>query len=326
MEMLPSLEEIHQAAEVVYQTLSPTPQYSWPLLNQKLGVETWLKHENHLPVGAFKVRGGLTYFHALKQNQPNCPGIITATRGNHGQSVGLAAARFNFPVTVVVPHGNSREKNAAMKALGVRLIEHGDDFQASLEYSQQLAQEQNLHAIPPFHPWLLRGVSTYSWEMLRAVPDLDVVFIPIGMGSGICGMVAARKALKHNVKIVGVVSAQAPAYARSFAQRARIEAPVTTQLADGLACRSPSEDALNIIWKEIDYIVEVSDVAIESAMRDVFECTHNIAEGAGAASVAAAIKEKATLKGKKIGMVLSGGNIDREVYAQVLANQAAESA
>ena len=297
-----------------------TPQYCWPLLCQRVGTEVWVKHENHTPVGAFKIRGGLVYFERLAK-QKGIRGVISATRGNHGQSIGFSARRYGLPAKIVVPHGNSVEKNAAMCALGVELIEHGDDFQAAREYAELLAREGALHMVPSFDQQLVTGVATYSLELLQAVPDIATVYVPIGLGSGICGMVAARDALRLKTEIVGVVAAQARAYAASFSARRAMEAPSGTQLADGIACRIPQPEALEVIWRGVARIVEVSDEEIAAAIRTIFECTHNIAEGAGAAAWAAAIKDKEQIKGRKIAVVLSGGNIDRQVLARVLGKE-----
>ena len=319
--MKPTLTQIEAAAEIVYQVLTPTPQYNWPLLSKRLGTNVWVKHENHTPIGAFKIRGGLVYFHHLAQELDRPKGVISATRGNHGQSIGFAARRYGIPATIVVPFGNSREKNAAMIALGVDLIEHGDDFQAAYEYAAELAQQRGVHLIPSFDPHLIRGVATYALELLRHVRDLDVVYVPIGLGSGICGMIAAREALGLSTRIVGVVSKHAPAYALSFEKKAPVEYPVTTQLADGVACRTPEPKALEIIWHGADHIVAVSDDEVADAMRALFQDTHNVAEGAGAISFAAALQERETLHGKNVAIVLSGGNVDRQVFTRVLADK-----
>ncbi len=314
---LPDLSRLEAAERTVHAVLPPTPQYAWPLLSQRLGAEVWVKHENHTPVGAFKIRGGLVYFE--KSGAARAPGVIAATRGNHGQSVGFAARRHGVPAIVVAPHGNSREKNNAMRALGVELIEHGDDFQASLEYARELADERGLMMVPSFHPLLVRGVATYALELLRAVEDLDTIYVPIGLGSGICGVLAAREALGARTEVVGVVSAQAPAYAESFRQRQAIERPALTRLADGMACRTPDTEALELIWHGVDRVVEVSDEDVAGAMRVLYESTHNVAEGAGAAPLAAAIQEASRIAGRRIAIVLSGGNVDRELFAEVLS-------
>jgi threonine dehydratase len=318
-----TLEEIEAAARIVYADMQPTPQYSWPLLCERLGTEVWAKHENQTPVGAFKIRGGLVYFAHLAQSGELPKGVISATRGNHGQSIGFAARRYGIPATVVVPHGNSVEKNAAMRALGVELIEHGDDFQSAREHAEVLARERSLHFVPSLHPLLVAGVATYSIELLRAVKDLDTVYVPIGLGSGICGMLAARDALGLKTEVVGVVSAHATAYADSFSARRPIEAPVTTLLADGMACRTPEPAALELIWRGVDRIVQVTDDEVAAAMRMLFESTHNTCEGAGAAAVAAAAQERSRIAGRKVAVVLSGGNVDRAVFAAVLSRDKA---
>ena len=313
------LEQLEDAASIVYRAMTPTAQYAWPLLRERLGAEIWVKHENHTPVGAFKVRGGLVYFDSLARGRDRPRGVISATRGNHGQSVGFAARRHGLAATIVVPHGNSREKNAAMRALGVELIEHGEDFQSAREHAASLASGRGLHMVPSFHPLLVHGVASYSLELLRAVPDLDVAYVPIGLGSGICGMIAAREALGRKIEIVGVVSAQAPAYALSFEQRHPVEHAVSTRLADGMACRTPERDALEILWRHLARVVRVSDQEVAEAMRMMFESTHNVAEGAGAAGLAAIVKERHLARGKKVAFVLSGGNVDRDMYVEVLA-------
>ncbi len=312
------LEEIESAARVVANTVRPTPQYCWPMLSERLGTEVWVKHENHTPVGAFKIRGGLVYFDRLSLAGRLPAGVISATRGNHGQSVAFAARRYGIPATIVVPKGNSVEKNAAMGALGAELIEYGEDFQASREYAVQLAAERDLHMVTSFHPLLVTGVATYSLELLRAVADLDTVYVPIGLGSGICGMLAARDALGLRTEVVGVVSTHAQAYAESFRQHKAVECPVSTKLGDGMACRTPEPGALEMIWQGVDRIVSVSDAELASAMRLLFECTHNVCEGAGAAATAAAMQERSRLAGRRVAVVATGGNVDRDVFATVL--------
>ena len=313
-----TLDDITSASRIVYSDMQATPQYRWPLLCEHLGAEVWVKHENHTPVGAFKIRGGLVYFADLAQSGQVPKGVIAATRGNHGQSVGYAAQRYGIPATIVVPHGNSVEKNAAMRAFGVELIEHGDDFQAAREFTHSLAREKALHLVPSFHPLLIAGVATYSLELLQAVKDIDVVYVPIGLGSGICGMLAARDALNLRTEVVGVVSAHASAYAQSFSAKRPIESPVTTVLSDGMACRVPEPAALDIILEGVDRIVQVSDDEVSAAMRMMFESTHNVCEGAGAAALAAAYQEKPRISGSKIAVIASGGNIDQDVFADVL--------
>jgi threonine dehydratase len=314
-----ALARLEQAAAVVYAAMPATPQYRWPLLEQALGTQVWVKHENHTPAGAFKVRGGLVYFHALAQAGERPHGVISATRGNHGQSVGFAAARYGVPATIVVPHGNSFEKNDAMRALGVELIEHGHDFQAAREHARRLADERGLLMVPSFHPLLVDGVASYSLELLRAAPDLDVVYVPIGLGSGICGMIAARDALGLDTQIVGVVSAHAPAYALSLEAGRPVEHAVDTRIADGMACRVPEPGALDILRRGCARVVRVTDDEVEAAMRLMFTATHNVAEGAGAAPLAAAMQERSRNARRRLGLVLSGGNVDRDVFARVLS-------
>ena len=313
---LPSATELEAAAGVVYRHMPPTPQYRWPVLCDEIGADVWLKHENHTPVGAFKLRGGLVYFDRLGK----VPGVIAATRGNHGQSVAYCAREYGVPATIVVPHGNSVEKNASMRALGARLIEHGHDFQAAFEQAQALAQDERLHMVPSFDRRLVAGVGTASLELLRAVPDLHALYVPIGLGSGICAAIAARNALGLRTEIVGVVSAHARAYAVSFAERRPVELPVTTRLADGMAVRKPDAAALEVICRYVDRIVEVSDDEVAQAIALIFQATHNVAEGAGAAGVAAIAKERSRIAGRKVAAVLSGGNIDRPLFAEVLSH------
>ena len=316
-------ERIESAAELVHDKLgaSPqivSPQICWPLLSQRLGVETWVKHENHLQTGAFKVRGGLTYIDRLRREQPNTRGVIAATRGNHGQSVAFAARQFGLGCVIVVPHGNSKSKNAAMRAYGAELIETGHDFQAAYEATQAIAEERGLHFLRSFHPWLLAGVATYSWEMLRGVPDLGTIYVPIGLGSGICSTILSRDALGLGTEIVGVVAENAPAYALSFAAGKAISTNSADTIADGMACRVPVEDALEIIGKGAARLIRVSEAEIKSAMRAYFDDTHNVAEGAGAAGLAAALKDKDRKAGGKVGLILSGGNVDADMFAGVL--------
>lgn len=318
--MIP-LSDLEQAAQVVYTAMGPTPQQRWPLLDRRCGCAVWVKHENHTPVGAFKVRGGLVYFECLRRTESNLRGVVAATRGNHGQSIGFAAARMGIPAAVVVPHGNSETKNAAMAALGVELIERGHDFQASLEASAEIARERGWHQVPSFHPLLVRGVASYSLELFRSVPGLDVMYVPIGLGSGICGAIAVRDALNLTTRIVGVVSAAAPAYARSLALGRAVSHEVTTRIADGVACRTPDESALTIIRSGVDRILEVTDDEVESAMRALFSDTHNVVEGAGATSLAALLQERDKLGGLTAAIVLTGANIDPQPYARVLNHE-----
>ena len=315
---LPSLSEIEAAAQVVYRDFGPTPQYRWSLLSQRLGTDCWVKHENHNPVGAFKIRGGLVYFAALAARGALPRAVVSATRGNHGQSIAWAARTHGVDCHIVVPHGNSVAKNAAMRALGARLIEHGDDFQASREHAQALAAEHGWHMVPSFDPALVLGVSTYWLEFLRAVPQLDVAYVPIGLGSGCCAAIAARQALGLRTRIVGVVSAHATTYADSLAAGRVVAAPVSTRIADGMACRVAEADALATMRPWLDHIVQVDDDAVAQAMRAIYQDTHNVAEGAGAAAFAAAMQERAALRGLSVGVALTGGNVDAPLFADVL--------
>jgi len=312
--MMFTLDEIRRAHEVVLGALKPTPAICWPLLAERLGVEVVVKHENHQPTGAFKVRGGLTYVDALIKREPKTRGIISATRGNHGQSLAFAGRRAGLEVTILAPKGNSREKNAAMRALGAELIEFGHDFQAAREEAARLAEERGLHPVPSFHRDLARGVSTYALELLSERPDLDVLYVPIGQGSGICGCIAARDALGLKTEIVGVQSAEAPAYALSFAAGHVVRTDSSDTFADGMATRVPDEEALAVILKGAARIALVGDDEVAAAIRAYWRDTHNLAEGAGAAALAAAVKERARLKGRKVGLVLSGGNIDVDLF------------
>ena len=314
----PTLQEIETAAQVVYGEFQATPQYRWALLSERLGTDCWVKHENHNPVGAFKIRGGLTYFDALRRRSALPEMVISATRGNHGQSIAWAARSHGVACTVVVPRGNSVEKNAAMRALGARLIEHGEDFQESREHAIALAQTNGWHMVPSFDAALVHGVATYWWEFFKAVPTLAIAYVPIGLGSGICAAIAAKLALAHPVRIVGVVSAHATSYADSLAANKVVAAPVTTLLADGMACRIAEADALASMAPHIERIVLVSDSEVGAAMRAIYQDTHNVAEGAGAASFAAAMQERSALRGQVVGTTLCGGNVDADVFAQVL--------
>ena len=318
IDLLPSLDEIHEAQKVIYSIMQPTPQLSWPLLNQRLGTEVWVKHENHTPIGAFKARTAIVYVAELLKREKGIRGLITATRGNHGQSVALAGQRFNVPVTIVVPFGNSVEKNAAMRGQGAKLIEFGGDFQESREYAARLAAEQGLHMVQPYHRDIVKGVASYWMELFESVPDLERVYVPIGMGSGICAACAVRNGLGLKTKIVAVVADGAPAYGLSLEQGRTVEAEVTTNIADGMACRTPDDDALAIMRQNVERVVRVSDDEIRRAMKIYFTDTHNVVEGAGAAALAAALKEKPSIPGKRVGVVATGGNVDYNVFAGVL--------
>jgi len=315
--VLPSLAEMEAAAKLIYQHMPPTPQYSWPLINERAGAEVWVKHENHTPVGAFKIRGGIVYMDWLKRERPEVKTVVSATRGNHGQSIAYAGTRQGFRVVIVVPLGNSREKNRAMRALGAEVVEHGEDFQAASDHAVALQTEYGWHRVPSYHPLLVTGVATGALEMLLACSALETVYVPVGMGSGISGMIAARNALGLPTKVVGVVSSLAPAYALSFAAGKVIEHPSATLIADGVACRKPDPLALEVGKVGADRIIEVDDDEVEAAMRAYFADTHNVAEGAGAIGLAALLKDRAA-GGARVGTVLGGGNVDSDVFARVL--------
>jgi threonine dehydratase len=323
---LPTLAEIRDAQNVVYRHMPPTPQYTWPLINERLAAgqqlktEAWIKHENHTPVGAFKLRGALVYMDWLRQTEPEVIGVVAATRGNHGQGVGMAARLCGLKAIVVVPFGNSKEKNRAMLAQEVELVEHGHDFQESLEFARTLAAERGFAMVDSFHEQLIKGTATYALEFFQAAPPLDTVYVPIGLGSSICGVSAARNALGLTTEIVGVVAAESPSYSVSFRQHRVVESPSRTMIADGLACRTPNPLAIEIIWKNVARIIEVTDAEIAQAMRAYYQDTHNLAEGAGAAALAGALKDRENLAGKRIGLILTGGNVDSETYRNVLAD------
>src|SRR5229473_3073167 len=308
------LRQLERAHEIVGAAMPPTPAYAWPLLSERLGATVIVKHENHTPIGAFKVRGGLIYVDRLKRERPHIAGLISATRGNHGQSLAFAASRYRVPVTIYVPSGNSVEKNRAMRAFGADLVEHGEDFQSAREEAERRAKSTGFELVPSFHPDLVMGVATYALELLRKVPDLDVLYVPIGQGSGICGCILARDLLGLTTEIVGVQSTEAPSYALSFVSGTVATTESSHTLADGMATRVPDPDALAIIRKGASHIVQVSDDEIAAAIRAYWTDTHNLSEGAGAAALAAAMQEKPKLRGKRVGLILSGGNIDLDLF------------
>ena len=316
--VLPDLKTLEAAAQLVHRVIPPTPQICWPLVCQRAEAEVWVKHENHTVAGAFKVRGGLVYMEALKQREPWVAGVIAATRGNHGQSVAFAAKRAGLRSVIVVPHGNSREKNAAMRALGAELIECGSDFQEAYEHAARLAQAERLHFVPSFDAALVAGVASYALELFSAVANFDAVYVPIGMGSGICGVIAVREALGLRTEVVGVVASGAPAYDLSYAAGRPIATGSALTIADGIACRVPDPEALEIIGKGASRVATVTDDEIGAAMRHLFSDTHNAAEGAGAAALAALLKERDRMRGRRVALILSGGNVDREVFAETL--------
>lgn len=312
-------DDIEQAAQRVYQVMPATAQYAWPLLAQRLGCTVWVKHENHTPTGAFKVRGGITFMHWLKRAHPEVKGIVSATRGNHGQSLALAAGAVGLRALIVVPQGNSLEKNNAMRGFGGEVVEYGRDFDEAREEAARLAQAHGLFLVPPFHPELVKGVATYALELFKAAPDLDTVYVPIGCGSGICGVIAARDALGLKTQVVGVVSSAAAAAKLSFEAGVICETATANTFADGLAVRKPIAEAFAVYAQGAARIVSVSDEQIAEAMDVYYTDTHNLAEGAGASALAALMQEREAMRGKKVGVILSGANVDKSVFAEVIA-------
>jgi len=308
------LQQLERAQDIVGAAMPPTPAHPWPLLSERVGATVIVKHENHAPTGAFKVRGGLVYVDRLKRERPHTSGLISATRGNHGQSLAFAASRYGVPVTIFVPHGNSIEKNRAMRALGASLVEYGEDFQSAREEAGRRAKLSGLEFVPSFHPDLVLGVATYALELLRKAPELDVLYVPIGQGSGICGCILARDLLGLRTEIVGVQSTEAPSYALSFAAGTVVTTESSNTLADGMATRVPDADAVAIMRKGASRIVQVTDDEIRVAITALWTDTHNLAEGAGAAALAAALQDKPKIRGKQVGLVLSGGNIDFDLF------------
>lgn len=316
-----TLSDLEAAAALVHAQFGPTAQYAWPLLAKRTGAEVFVKHENHTPAGAFKIRGGIVYFDRMTRERPFVKGVVSATRGNHGQSLAYAGGKAGVPVVIVAPRGNSVEKNAAMRAFGAELIEHGADFDEAREHAARLAEERGFEFAASFQRDLVLGVATYAWELFTGVPDIDTVYVPIGLGSGICGLITARDLLGLKTKIVGVVSENAQAYKLSLEAGRVITTNSARTFADGMAVRVPSAEALAIIAKGAERIITVSDDEVAAAMRAYFEDTHNVAEGAGAAPLAGLMQERAAMAGKRIGVILCGGNVDRPVFTKVLAGE-----
>ncbi len=319
--MLFTRDELEAAADLVHCHMPPTPQYVWPQICEKVGTTVWVKHENHAPTGAFKVRGGITYIDWLTRTEPDVRGIITATRGNHGQSQARAATAAGLEIKIVVPHGNSVEKNAAMRAFGAELIEFGEDFDTARVEAMRLAEEEQLYMVPSYHAELVRGVASYALELFAAVPVLDTVYVPIGCGSGICGVINARDALGLRTSVVGVVSTEAQTAKLSFESGKLVETATATTIADGVAVRVPVQEALDIYSSGADRIVAVDEDQVAEAMRIYFRDTHNVVEGAGAASLAAALQERDALRGQTVGLIATGGNVDTDLFRAVLAGE-----
>ena len=319
-----TLAEIEAAAGMVHRQMPPTPQQEWPLLSAALGTEIWVKHENHTPTGSFKIRGGITFMDWLKRTRPDCPGVITATRGNHGQSQARAAVAQGMRARIIVPFGNSREKNAAMRALGGELVEFGEDFDAARLEAFRLAEAEGLFPVPPYHRELTRGVATYALELFTAAPDLDTVYVPIGGGTGICGVITVRDLLGLSCEVVGVAAEGAPGPKLSVEAGHLVETNTARTIADGMAVRVPVAESFAIYAPGVGRMVAVSDDEIAEAMRLMFRATHNVAEGAGAAALAAAMQERDRLRGKKVAVILTGGNVDTDIYRRVLAGETPE--
>jgi threonine dehydratase len=318
MESLFTLNDLEAAAALVRPVVPPTPQYPWPKLAARTGCDVWVKHENHTPTGAFKVRGGLIYMSELARSGAAARGVISATRGNHGQSIALSAKRAGIPATIYVPHGNSPDQNASMRAFGATVVEFGVDFDQARVEAARVAAELELHFVPSFHPLLVKGVATYALELLRSVPDLDAVYVPIGMGSGICAMITVRDLLGLRTEIIGVVAEKAPAMALSFAAGKPVSTPTAKTFADGMATRDPQPTAVDIITRGAARIVQVTEDEIAEAIRIYFNDTHHVVEGAGAAALAALMQERRRYGGKKVGVIASGGNIEHARYERVL--------
>ena len=313
-----TLAELEQAARFIHTIVPPTPQYAWPKIAARAGYDVWVKHENHTPTGAFKIRGGLLYMKELLESGTRVPGVISATRGNHGQSISFAAHRVGIPATIYVPHGNSPDQNASMRAFGATVVEFGADFDQARVEAARVASERELHFVPSFHMTLVKGVATYALELFRAAGELDAVFVPIGMGSGICGMITARDLLGLRTRIIGVVAEKAPAMALSFEAGKPVSTPTAKTFADGMATREPQPAAVDIILRGAERIVRVSEDEIADAVRVYFDDTHHVVEGAGAAALAALLKERSHWAGKRVAVVASGGNIERARFERVL--------
>ena len=317
MNKLPDLAALEAACDLIYPHLQQTPHISWPMLNTRAGFELWLKHENHNPTGSFKVRGGLVYLHNLLQREPNVPGVVAATRGNFGQSIAYAAAQHGLRSVVCAPEGNSPDKNRAMQTLGAELIVHGADFDESVAHAIRLAESEGLHLIPSFHMDLVAGVATYAFELLQSVSP-DKIYVPIGLGSGICGVAAAKQALGKKTEIIGVVAEGADTYSQSYRARRLIPTNAAHTIADGLAVRNPSGPALEVMLSHVANVITVTDIQIEQAMRMLFEDTHNVVEGAGAAATAGAFAEADQNKGQTVAAVVTGSNVHRQEYTRIL--------
>lgn len=316
-----TLEELRSAADRVYQEMPATPQYAWPLLDKRFGTKLWLKHENHTPTGAFKIRGGITYIDWLMRENPGIRGIITATRGNHGQAQARAASKRGLEVVIVVPFGNSTEKNDAMRGFGAEVIEHGKDYNEAADHADMLAKERGLLPVPAFHREIVRGVASYGLELFDSSEPLDAVYVPVGNGSGICGTIAARDALGLETKVIAVVSNRAPALKDAHESGAMLPSGDARTFADGVAVRFPHEEAFQLYAPGVDHVVSVDDDLVAEAMRIIWQDTHNLAEGAGAIALAGFMAEQQQMRGQRVAAILTGGNIDQSMAAKVLSGQ-----
>jgi threonine dehydratase len=317
--LLFTLADLDEAAALVGRWVPPTPQYVWPLLVEQLGTEVWVKHENHTPTGAFKVRGGLVYIDRLRRLRPDVKGVISATRGNHGQSLAFAGRAMDVAVTIVVPEGNSPDKNAAMEALGATLVVHGHDFQAAREHAGLVAAAQGLEPVPSYHPDLVLGVATYARELFAAADELDAVYVPVGMGTGIAGLSGVRDLLGYRTEIVGVVAANAPATALSVEAGRVVSTPAAGTFVDGVACRSPDPAAIALMCGTGARVVQVSEDEAAEAVRVLFRATHNCAEPAGALALAGLVHEADRARGKRVAVVQTGGNADASLLVEILS-------
>jgi threonine dehydratase len=316
-----TLEELDQAARLVYRVMAPTPQYAWPKLRTRAGCTVWVKHENHTPTGAFKVRGGIVYMDRLLRSQPDIAGVVSATRGNHGQSISFAAARAGIAATLYVPYGNSPDQNTSMQSFGARVIEFGQDFDEAKHEAHRVAAAENLHFVPSFHWNLVAGVASYALELFRAVEKLDAVYVGVGMGSGICALITVRDLLGLKTEIIGVSAAKAPATALSFEAGKPVTTETARTFADGVATREPVVDVVETLRRGAARFVTVSEDEMAEAMRVYYDDTHQVAEGAGAAPLAALMQERGRMANKNVGVILSGGNIERTRFVEVLAGR-----
>lgn len=314
----PSFEDALRARELVMQHLRRTPTWSYPALSRELGCELFIKHENHQPIGAFKVRGGISLMASLSDLERG-RGVVAATRGNHGLSLAYAARLFGTRAVIVVPHGNNPEKNEAMRALGAELVEYGRDFDEACQQAERLVASQGLRYIHSAEePAMLAGVASLGIELFEDVPDLDYVFVPVGLGSGICGICLARGVLSPRTQVVGVQAERAPSIYLSWKQKRLVTTESADTFADGLATRVPAELTLEVIQRDVADFVAVGEGAIAWAIRDLLRYTHNLAEGAGAAPLAAIRERRDWVRGKRVAMIMSGGNIDTATLKRVL--------